>query len=72
VSERREGTVKWFNAAKGYGFILSPENEDVFVHYKSIQVEGFKNLYEGQPVTYRQINSEKGWQAEDVELVKDS
>ena len=69
VSERKQGAVKWFNTEKGYGFILSPEGEDVFVHYRSIQVEGFKNLREGQEVSFLQIKSEKGWQAAEVELV---
>lgn len=68
MSDRKQGTVKWFNTEKGYGFILSPEGEDVFVHYRSIQVEGFKNLREGQVVSYLQIKSEKGWQAAEVEI----
>lgn len=68
VSERKQGTVKWFNTEKGYGFILNPEGEDVFVHYRSIQVEGFKNLREGQGVSFLQIKSEKGWQAAEVEV----
>lgn len=68
MSERKQGTVKWFNTEKGYGFILSPEGEDVFVHYRAIQVDGFKNLREGQVVTFLQIKSEKGWQAAEVEL----
>ncbi len=69
MSERKQGAVKWFNTEKGYGFILSPEGEDVFVHYRSIQVEGFKNLREGQEVSFLQIKSEKGWQAAEVELL---
>jgi len=68
VSERKQGTVKWFNTEKGYGFILNPDGEDVFVHYRSIQVEGFKNLREGQVVSFLQIKSEKGWQAAEVEV----
>ena len=63
MSERKQGTVKWFNTEKGYGFILNPEGEDVFVHYRAIQIEGFKNLREGQVVSFLQIKSEKGWQA---------
>ena len=48
-----EGTVKWFNAEKGYGFITNADNgEDVFVHYSSIQTDGFKTLQEGQAVTF--------------------
>ncbi len=68
MSERKQGTVKWFNTEKGYGFILNPEGEDVFVHYRAIQIEGFKNLREGQVVTFLQIKSEKGWQAAEVEV----
>ena len=70
MSDRKQGTVKWFNTEKGYGFILNPEGEDVFVHYRSIQVEGFKNLREGQDVTFLQIKSEKGWQAAEVQIVE--
>ena len=69
MSNRKQGTVKWFNTEKGYGFILSPEGEDVFVHYRAILVEGFKNLREGQNVSYLQVKSEKGWQAAEVELL---
>lgn len=68
MSDRKQGTVKWFDTAKGYGFILSPEGEDVFVHYATIRGEGFKNLKEGQSVTYLQVKSEKGWQAQEVEI----
>ena len=68
MSERKQGTVKWFNTEKGYGFILNPEGEDVFVHYRAIQIEGFKNLREGQVVSFLQIKSEKGWQAAEVEV----
>ncbi len=69
MSVRKHGTVKWFNTEKGYGFILSPEGEDVFVHYRAILVDGFKNLREEQQVTYLQVKSEKGWQAAEVEVV---
>jgi len=72
VSERRQGPVKWFDTAKGYGFIVSPEGEDVFVHYRAIHGEGFKNLLEGQLVTYLQVKSQKGWQAAEVEINNDS
>ena len=70
MSDRKQGTVKWFNTEKGYGFILNAEGEDVFVHYRSIQVEGFKNLREGQDVTFLQIKSEKGWQAAEVQVAE--
>jgi len=68
VSERRQGTVKWFNTEKGYGFILNPEGEDVFVHYRSIQIDGFKNLHDGQTVSFLELQGEKGLQAAEVKV----
>jgi CspA family cold shock protein len=65
------GTVKWFDNAKGYGFIVNAEGEDVFVHYRSIQGEGYKTLSEGQQVEYIQTKSEKGWQAAEVSKVEE-
>ena len=64
---RQQGTVKWFDNAKGYGFLLNEDGEDVFVHYRSIQGEGYKTLAEGEQVDFLQIKSEKGWQAAEVE-----
>ena len=66
MSGRKQGKVKWFNTEKGYGFILSPEGEDVFVHYRAIMFDGFKKLREGEIVSYLQVKSEKGWQAAEV------
>ena len=60
------GTVKWFNADKGYGFITGEDGKDVFVHYSAIQSEGFKTLEEGQTVTYDLTEGEKGLQAANV------
>lgn len=60
------GTVKWFNADKGYGFITGEDGKDVFVHYTAIQSEGFKTLEEGQTVTYDLSEGEKGLQASNV------
>jgi len=62
-----EGTVKWFNEDKGYGFI-SPEegSEDLFVHFSGIAGEGFKSLTEGEKVTYEATQGRKGMQAENV------
>jgi CspA family cold shock protein len=69
MSDRVTGTVKWFNSSKGYGFI-SGENGDVFVHYQSIQGDGFKTLEDGQKVEFEIIDSDKGPQAKDVNLVE--
>ena len=60
------GQVKWFDPKKGYGFILGPENQDVFVHYTQIQGEGFRSLKDGEMVDYELIQGDKGWQARDV------
>lgn len=60
------GTVKWFNEAKGFGFIEQAEGSDVFVHFRAIQGDGFKTLKEGQKVEFSVIDGEKGPQAEDV------
>ena len=64
---KQQGTVKFFDNAKGYGFIINEGGEDVFVHYRSIQGEGYKTLTEGEQVNFLQIKSEKGWQAAEVE-----
>ncbi|MFJ6411761.1 MULTISPECIES: cold-shock protein [Terribacillus] len=61
------GIVKWFNAEKGYGFIQVEDGNDVFVHYSAIQEEGFKNLEEGQEVSFEVIEGERGPQAANVE-----
>ncbi|MFK8078643.1 MAG: cold shock domain-containing protein [Granulosicoccus sp.] len=66
MSERQQGTVKWFDNAKGYGFIVSPKGEDVFVHYRVIQGEGYRSLSEGQQVEFVATQSDKGWQAAEV------
>jgi CspA family cold shock protein len=58
-----KGTVKWFNAAKGYGFIQRTTGEDVFVHYKSIEMEGFRTLKEGDSVEFDIEEGPKGLQA---------
>ena len=58
------GTVKWFNDAKGYGFISRQNGEDVFVHFSAIQANGFRSLQEGQQVQFDVVKGPKGWQAE--------
>jgi CspA family cold shock protein len=64
-----QGTVKWFNDAKGYGFISRQNGEDVFVHYSAIQAGGFRSLQEGQTVQFNVVKGPKGWQAENVQPV---
>lgn len=61
-----KGKVKWFNDQKGYGFITPESGEDVFVHHKSIQGDGFKSLSEGQEVTFEIEKGPKGYQAVNV------
>lgn len=61
-----EGTVKWFNPRKGYGFIATPDGRDVFVHYSSITAEGFKTLDEGVAVAFDIVEGEKGPRATNV------
>jgi CspA family cold shock protein len=63
---RESGTVKWFNEAKGYGFIERPGGEDVFVHYSAIQGAGFRTLAEGQAVEFDVVEGPKGKQAANV------
>jgi cold shock protein len=64
---KEQGTVKWFNAAKGYGFIKRESGEDVFVHYSAIQGDGFKTLEEGARVSFEVRKGPKGLQADAVE-----
>jgi len=67
MADREVGTVKWFNNARGYGFITRGEgSDDVFVHYRNIRGEGYRSLNEGQCVEFDLLKGEKGLQAEDV------
>jgi len=66
MSERTQGTVKWFNATKGYGFISREGGEDVFVHHSAIQTEGYRTLDEGQRVEFTVERGPKGLQASNV------
>jgi CspA family cold shock protein len=68
VTEEKTGIVKWFDANKGYGFITSDEGEDIFVHYTAISGTGYRSLEEGQRVTFEVIQSDKGPQAQQVNL----
>lgn len=67
---REQGTVKWFNNSKGFGFIQRDSGEDVFVHYKSINSSGYKTLQEGQRVEFSVTQGPKGLQAEEVIIVE--
>ena len=67
MSTRETGTVKWFNDAKGFGFISRESGEDVFVHFRAIQTQGFKTLKEGQKVSFTVVQGQKGLQADAVE-----
>jgi CspA family cold shock protein len=66
VTEKETGTVKWFNAGKGYGFISREAGEDVFVHHSAIEEEGFRSLDEGQQVEFNVEQGPKGLQATHV------
>ncbi|MCH7504032.1 cold shock domain-containing protein [PVC group bacterium] len=68
MAEREQGTVKWFNSSKGYGFITREQGSDVFVHFKAISGDGYKSLEEGQKVEFTVAEGEKGLQAQDVTL----
>ena len=68
---RFQGTVKWFNDAKGYGFIAYEGGKDVFVHFSAIQTPGFKSLAEGDRVEFEIVQGQKGPQAADVVKVQD-
>ena len=62
-----KGTVKWFNNAKGFGFIERKDGEDVFVHYNQIRGDGYRSLSDGQQVEFSVTKTDKGFQAEDVD-----
>ncbi len=66
MSDRQVGTVKWFNESKGFGFISRENGPDVFVHFRAINGSGFRTLQEGQRVSFKVVQGQKGLQAEDV------
>lgn len=72
MSKREQGKVKWFNDARGYGFIIDEEDitEQFFVHYSSVNVDGFKTLKEGQTVEFTLVQTDKGIQATDVDVIE--
>ena len=63
----QHGQVKWFDPKKGFGFILGPAGQDVFVHYSQIQGDGFRSLKDGEEVDYELLQGDKGYQARDVQ-----
>ena len=70
MSEKEQGTVKWFNGSKGFGFIERESGDDVFVHYTAIiDDDGFRNLDEGQRVEFTVVQGQKGLQAQDVLVI---
>ena len=71
MSERVQGTVKWFNGDKGYGFISREDGDDLFVHYSEIQSDGFRTLNEGDRVEFEVTQGQKGLQASSVTVVND-
>ncbi|MBL1083777.1 cold-shock protein [Streptomyces actinomycinicus] len=68
MAERQNGTVKWFNDEKGYGFISPESGPDLFVHFRSVEGDGFKSLSEGQKVTFEAVQGQKGMQADKVRI----
>jgi CspA family cold shock protein len=68
MADRQIGTVKWFNVAKGFGFITPESGADFFVHFRSIQGAGFKTLTEGQKVSFIATQGQKGMQAEEGQM----
>jgi len=70
--ERLKGTVKWFNNAKGYGFLGRDEGPDVFIHYSSITTEGYKSLQEGDKVEFEIVQGQKGPQAANVTKIAEA
>ncbi len=66
MEKREVGTVKWFNNAKGFGFIVIEEHDDIFVHFRSIRGDGYRTLKQGSDVEFNLVSGQKGLQAEDV------
>jgi CspA family cold shock protein len=69
MAERKVGTVKWFNSSKGFGFITQNNGDDVFVHFQSIQSDGYKSLNENDKVEFTVTQGPKGFQAADVKVI---
>jgi cold shock protein len=71
MAERETGTVKWFSAEKGYGFIVRDKGDDIFVHHSQIAQTGYRRLQEGQKVEFSVIQADKGFQAQEVQVLED-
>ncbi len=69
MSEKCSGKVKWFNTSKGFGFIVTEDNRECFVHYTDIVSDGFKNLAEGEEVRFSAVDNGKGLRAVEVERI---
>jgi len=72
MAERSRGTVKWFNADKGFGFISQENGDDLFVHYSEVRGDGFRSLNEGDKVEFEITQGKKGLQASSVVVVRDT
>ena len=70
MAERETGTVKWFDNAKGWGFVTRASGDDIFVHYSSVRGEGYRTLEDGQQVEFDVVQGSKGLQAQDVIVVQ--
>jgi CspA family cold shock protein len=70
MAERETGTVKWFNSTKGFGFVTRDKGGDVFVHFSSLQGDGYRTLEDGQKVEFTVVDGQKGPQAHEVVVVK--
>lgn len=69
ADQKERGVVKWFNDAKGFGFITGQDGQDIFVHFSAIKQKGFRSLKENQEVSFVRATTPKGFQANEVELV---
>ena len=72
MAERETGTVKWFSAEKGYGFIVRDKGDDIFVHHSQIAQTGYRRLQEGQKVEFSVVQADKGLQAQEVRVVEET
>jgi len=71
MSAREQGIVKWFNDAKGFGFIQRDSGEDIFVHFRAIQGDGYRSLKDGEKVEFSVVEGDKGLQAEEVRKIEE-